>query len=146
MVLAGTVTTLAQSTVDKIEEELRKSGHYQLVWISRTYPYVVEACHKFNKFSFTFNKKRRIKNKSNLGECRINQPALPMRAIMTKLEKQGYTGLNVKGVGLTGFQIKACLDEQRYILEVNHWGGILARHNNGKCKAVEDQESITVIR
>jgi len=132
--------------IGKIEKQLRGSGHYQLVWISRSYPYVIEACLNFNRFSFTFNKKTRIKNKSELGECRINQPALPMRAIMTKLEKQGYNRLSVRGVGLTGFRIRACQDNQRYILEVNHWGGILDRHSSGQCEISKNQDNITVIR
>lgn len=132
--------------ISKIENQLRSSGHYHLIWISKSYPYVVEACQKFKSFSYTFNKKRRIKNKSDLGDCHINQPALPMRAIMTKLEELGYSRLRVRGVGLTGIQIRACRDDRRLILEVNHWGGILHSHSSGRCEAITNQENVTVIR
>ena len=115
-----------------IRKILRDAGYNRIKFIDRQLPwYRAEACLKQSKIELLLTRYGQIRRKTPVGKC---APELRPANIAAFLEKKGYYNVRVLDDRLPRYKVAACLNNDRYDLEVGRYGKISNRQVTGQCR------------
>ena len=128
-----------------VRKVLRDAGYNRIKFIDRQLPwYRAEACINRSKVELLLTRYGQIRRSTPIGTC---APELRPDNIIPYLEEKGYYQVRIIDDRLPQYNVAACLNNNRFDLEVGRYGKISNRKVIGKCQnAMNSNEIVELLR
>jgi len=123
-----------------VRKVLRDAGYNRIKFLDRQLPwYRAEACQNSTKFELLLTRYGQIRKSTPVGRC-----ALPLQPNQLKnfLVRKGYDQVEVINDRPPRFQATACLNNDRFELELSRYGDITSREVIGQCRSTMGKQEI----